>query len=295
MGLQLERYIARRRLIIFSGRLEVSSSSLVQIVREFFGAPALLHRVEFGDQFCWIGFRPREIGNLDHRYVRIESVLGIRTGEDGTFQLLDLPPVDVGSVSIRSLSPVASRVLIRINYTPEVLADFFQQLTEYMLTAVYDEEYAQAWSSRFLQPEIKVIKSVDSINLPQPEEQASTHELDAGQPSPATPTAESSKKSTGTKKAKRRRSKRKAAGKATKRKICLPSNPMIREQWRKMWRIIRQAQRSYMNPPNDTEEERPNPTYDDFRQAIKERLNLKRSEKTVQRVIKAGRAGLLKK
>ncbi len=295
MGLGLEQEVPRKRLVIFSGRLEVSSGNLLQIVREFFGAPVLLHQVKFGDQFCWMGFRPREIDDLDHRYVRIESGLGIRTGEDGTFQLVDVPPIDVGFVSVRSLSPVASRVLIRINYTPDVLVDFFQQLTEYILTAVNGEEYAQAWSRRFLHPEIKVIGSADPMSLTRPEGQLSTHELAAGQPAPATTTAESLKKPTGAKKAKRQSSKRRAAGKATKPKICLPSNPLIREQWRKMWRIIRQAQRAYTNPPNDTEEERPNPTYDDFRQAIKERLNLKRSEKTVQRVIKAGRAGLLKK
>ena len=299
MTFDFEKYVPGEKTILLSDRLTASSRTLFQIVREFFEPHFLLHQIEFGEGLCWIGFRPIQTGNEEIGWVRIESSLGVKEAESRRYVPLDIPRVAVGSVSIRSLSPIASRVLVRTNYTPEVLSFLFKGLVQYLIWVVNGEEAHEAWSRAVSDAQIKVVLQMDARETPfllEAPSEATDH-IPGAFPLPA-----DQKMIRKTKPHNHRRASRKqqsgnlvSAHRRAKQRIYVPLNPIVLERWRKMRRIIRQTQRAYQKLKNDDLGWKPNPTLDELREAIAEKLGKKPSEKTVTRVIQADNAGLLKK
>lgn len=298
MAFDYEKIVPREKTIIFNSRMAASSRTLFQIVREFFGPHFLLHQIEFGGNLCWNGFRPAEVGDEDRGWIRIESGLSAKAPEERLYRLLDLPPIEVGSVSIRSLSPVASRVLIRTNYTPEALSFLFNGLAKYLIWVVNGEDAREAWSREVSREYIKPAPQIDAREIPLLEapREATEQIRNVDRPSTGQTKVQKSKRRAKRRKTRKRpRAAQMSARRRAKQKIYVPTNPIFFERYRKMWRIIRQTRREYLHPANKHMEERPNPTIDDLREAIGEKLGFKPSGKTVERVILARSHGLLKK
>ncbi|MBI5034076.1 MAG: hypothetical protein HZB51_26440 [Chloroflexi bacterium] len=298
MDFGFEKSVPREKAIIFNDRMAVSSRALFQIVREFFEPRFLMHQIDFGDNRCWMGFRTTQTGNEDQGWIKIESGLGVKEPGGDESKLLDFPPITVGSVSIRSLSPIASRVLIRTDYTPVVLSSLFNALAQYLKWVVNGEESHEAWSRAVSGARIMVVSQIDASEVPLLEapSAATAKTKDIGRPSNEHTTSQKPKrKSYRRKTRKRRRTAKKSIRPHAKKKIFVPKRDYALERYRKMWRIICRTQRAYLHLPNGEEERKPNPTYDDLREAIEEKLRHKPSEKTVRRVILAGTNGLLKK
>lgn len=293
-----ERFVLRERAIIFNDRIAASSHAVFQIVREFFDPRFLLHQVEFDGNLCWMGFRPEQTGDEDRGWIKIESGLGAKAPEDRLYRLLDIPPIEVGSVSIRSLSPVASRVLIRSDCTPEALSNLFNGLAQYLVWVVDGEDARVAWSRAVSGDNIKLVRQIDSREIPllKAPSKATEQIRNLNRPSTGQTPVQKSKKRTKRRKTRERpRAAKESDGQRAKHRIYLPTNPSVLEKWRKMWRIIRRIQREYLKRFNSAEGERPNPTLDELRDAIAARFSHKPSEKTVRRVIQAGSNRLLSK
>ncbi len=291
MTKDIEQIVPRQRFVVFSGRVEANSHTLSRIVHEFFNSMLRMHRLEFGENLCWMGFHASQIGDDERGWVRIDSHLGARVPGEQVYSVLDLPPTDVGSVSIRALSPVASRVLVRINYTPDVLSNLFAGLVQYIMWVVNGEEPADASS---------IVPSAENINQIVPPDTPPV-------PLPATPRVqvqiadESShtlrtkrKKKKNGAKSKGRRSAKSRLNQGAETVAYVPKNEAALAKWHKMWRIIRRTRREYVDEFNEAEGEKPNPTTDDLRDAIARELGFKPSEKTVQRVIRAANAKRLR-
>ena len=299
MTFDFAKHVPREKAILFSDRLAASSHTLFQIVREFFDPHFLIHQIEFGENHCWTGFRPIQTGNEEYGWIRIESSLGVKDAESQRFVPLDIPRVAVGSVSIRSLSPIASRVLVRTDYTPEVLSFLFKGLVQYLIWVVNGEEAHEAWSRAVSDAQIKVVPQIDPRETPfllEGPSDATTH-VQSAVPLPIDQKMIRKTKTQNHRGASRKKQK-KSHGSVPRRKtkkILVPKGDDALERWRKMRRIIRQTQRAYQKLKSDDLGWKPNPTLDELREAIAEKLGKKPSEKTVRRVIQAGNAGLLKK
>ncbi len=298
MPFDYEKFVPREKAIIFDDRLAASSSTVFQIVHEFFEPHFLMHQIEFGDDLCWMGFHTTRTGDENRGWVRIESGLGVKSPYEQSFHLLNIPLIEVGGVSIRSLSPVASRVLIRTNHTPEALSFLFHGLAKYLVWVVNGEDAREAWSRAVTREYIKTVPQIDAgaVSLQQVPPEASDQTQNVERPLIVQTAVQKPKQKAKLRTTrKRRRGTKASSNQRVRQKIFAPANPSIFERYRKMWRVVRRTQNAYLHSANYHEETRPNPTYDELRAAIAERLGFKPSEKTVRRVIQAGTAGLLKK
>lgn len=298
MSFDFEKFVPREKAIIFDDRVAASSGTLFQIVREFFEPQFLIHQIEYGENLCWSGFRPTQVGDEERGWIRIESSLGVKTPGEPVYHFFDIPHIDVGSISIRFLSPIASRVLIRTNYTPEALSFLFNGLAKYLVWVVNGEDAREAWSRAVSRDYIQPAPQTDAreILLLEAPSAATEQIRDTDRPSTTgTKTVRKTKSRSKRKKTrKRKRTAKVSARKNAKQKIYVPSNDYYFERYRKMWSIIKKTRREYLHPANKEMEVRPNPTIDDLREAIGERLTFRPSGKTVERVILAGSNGLLR-
>jgi hypothetical protein len=163
---------------------------------------------------------------------------------------------------------------------------------------VNGEDAREAWSRAVLGNHIKLVSQIDAGEIPLLE---ATHEATEQVRNVDSPPTGQTKVQKPKKRAKRRKTRKRpraakvSASKSAKQKIYVPTTPRVFERWRKMWGIIKKTRREYLHPPNKLMEVRPNPTIDDLREAISEKLRFKPSGKTVERVILAGSNGLLKR
>lgn len=311
MALEYERFVPRQRTILFDDRLEASAPALIRIVQEFFSGPRGIQQAEFGERYCWMGFKVWLLGDEEHGSVRVTSTLGVQNPDLPGYHPLDYPFIDVGRVSIRALSPIASRVIVQINYTPETLSPIFEEFVQYLLWMVKGQAGQEKTGGGRVPT--SHAEAVIQINLP------AVPQLEAPKP-PTEPTravdppvaaekmVNKPKQTTKRKKnqpkrknepkdkrlQKKPRSAQPASAKEALEKIELPKTPKALNRWSDIYRIICEKQEAYLELDEDAVKTQRNATIDDLRLAINEEYKHLYSYKTIERIIEAGRAGYLK-
>jgi hypothetical protein len=266
----LMQILPRQRKVIFDDQLEASAHAVFQIIGEFFGPLLQIHTVKFGAKYWWLGFRAVRTGEEEWGLIRIESRLGVEASGQENWFPLDIPPYDVGSVSVWPVSSYQSRVTIEVNHTPEVLTDLFKMLAYCLVAVIHGQDCAEAWSGGGSPHKAKLIEATARSSRKTSTQNPGKSSRAAKQPSKT------------------------KQGQSRERKLFLPSNPLFLQRYREAWGIIQELQQEYVTQFNDDlTREKPNPSIAELCDAIGKALEWKPSPRTVSRVKRAGREHLL--
>jgi hypothetical protein len=89
------------------------------------------------------------------------------------------------------------------------------------------------------------------------------------------------------------RSRESAADHTDEASDLLPKTQSTRDKWKRIWAIILETQRKYMEEYENMNTDNPKPHFDDYRDAIASEIGWKPAAKTIRRIIHAGARGLL--
>ena len=111
-------------------------------------------------------------------------------------------------------------------------------------------------------------------------------------PAPAPPPPNPAEEVTAAKAPVRRR--RRRTRKPRAKPIYVPKNPIKFDRWKDAWKVIGKTRKEHASGWDESTMERPDPSYREFIDAIKDDLHWSPSEKTIQRILRAGEAGKFK-